>query len=215
MVRVKICGITNLEDGKAAIDLGADALGFNFYKRSPRYVEPTTAKPIVEALPPLVSLVGIFVDEFSPERILSIIHAIGIGSVQLHGSESPDYARKISELRLIKAFRVDEKFEVGQLASYRVGAYLLDAYDPKQVGGTGQTFNWDIAIAAKQHGRVILAGGLGPENVYDAILHVRPYAVDICSSIESEPGKKDLAKMATLFREINRARVALTASDGS
>jgi phosphoribosylanthranilate isomerase len=215
MVRVKICGITNLEDAKAAIDLGADALGFNFYKRSPRYVEPTTAKPIVEALPPLVSLVGIFVDEFSPERILSIIHAIGIGSVQLHGSESPDYARKISELRLIKAFRVDEKFEVGQLASYRVGAYLLDAYDPKQVGGTGQTFNWDIAIAAKQHGRVILAGGLGPENVYDAILHVRPYAVDICSSIESEPGKKDLAKMATLFREINRARVALTASDGS
>jgi phosphoribosylanthranilate isomerase len=214
MVRVKICGITNLEDAKAAIDLGADALGFNFYRRSPRYVEPINAKPIVEALPPLVSLVGIFVDEFSPERILSIIHAIGIGSVQLHGSESPDYARKISELRLIKAFRVDEKFEVGQLVSYRVGAYLLDAYDPKQVGGTGQTFNWDIAIAAKQHGRVILAGGLGPENVYDAILHVRPYAVDICSSIESEPGKKDLAKMATLFREINRARVALTASDG-
>jgi phosphoribosylanthranilate isomerase len=214
MVRVKICGITNLEDAKAAIDLGADALGFNFYRRSPRYVEPINAKPIVEALPPLVSLVGIFVDEFSPERILSIIHAIGIGSVQLHGSESPDYARKISELRLIKAFRVDEKFEVGQLVSYRVGAYLLDAYDPKQVGGTGQTFNWDIAIAAKQHGRVILAGGLGPENVYDAILHVRPYAVDICSSIESEPGKKDLAKMETLFREINRARVALTASDG-
>jgi phosphoribosylanthranilate isomerase len=214
MVRVKICGITNLEDATAAIDLGADALGFNFYKRSPRYVEPTNAKPIVEALPPLVSLVGIFVDEFSPERILSIIHAIGIGSVQLHGSESPDYARKISELRLIKAFRVDEKFAVGQLASYRVGAYLLDAYDPKQVGGTGQTFNWDIAVAAKKHGRVILAGGLSPENVYDAILHVRPYAVDICSSIESEPGKKDLAKMATLFREINRARVALTASDG-
>jgi phosphoribosylanthranilate isomerase len=213
MVRVKICGITNLEDAKAAIDLGADALGFNFYKRSPRYVEPINAKPIVEALPPLVSLVGIFVDEFSPERILSIIHAIGIGSVQLHGSESPDYARKISELRLIKAFRVNEKFDVGQLASYRVGAYLLDAYDPKQVGGTGQTFNWEIAIAAKQYGRVILAGGLGPENVYDAILHVRPYAVDICSSIESEPGKKDLAKMATLFREINRARVALTASD--
>jgi phosphoribosylanthranilate isomerase len=214
MVRVKICGITNLEDAKAAINLGADALGFNFYKRSPRYIEPTNAKPIIEALPPLVSLVGIFVDEFSPERILSIIHAIGLGSVQLHGSESPEYARKISELRLIKAFRVDENFDVAQLAAYRVGAYLLDAYDSKQVGGTGQIFNWDIAVAAKQHGRVILAGGLSPENVHDAILRVRPYAVDICSSIESEPGKKDPAKMATLFREINRARVTLAAGDG-
>jgi phosphoribosylanthranilate isomerase len=211
MIRVKICGITNLEDAKLAISLGADALGFNFYRRSPRYIEPANAKPIIEALPPLISLVGIFVDEFSPERILSITHAIGIGSVQLHGSESPDYVKKVNELRIIKAFRVNDTFNVKQLAAYSVGAYLLDGYDGKLMGGTGNTFNWDFAIEAKQVGRVILAGGLTPENVYEAILQVRPYAIDICSGIESEPGKKDAAKMEALFREVSRARGALSA----
>jgi phosphoribosylanthranilate isomerase len=213
MVRVKICGITNLEDAKAAIVLGADALGFNFHKRSPRYLEPAKAKPIIEALPPLISLVGIFVDEFSPERILSVSHAIGIGSVQLHGSESPEYIKKVSELRVIKAFRVHDGFDLQQLVAYPVGAYLLDAYDPKQEGGTGQTFDWDIAIEAKQLGRVILAGGLTPTNVYEAILQVQPYAVDICTSIESKPGRKDLQKMEALFREIHRARMALSAPE--
>lgn len=209
MVRVKICGITNLEDAKLAIDLGADALGFNFYKRSPRYLEPAKAKPVIEALPPLVSLVGVFVDEFSPERILNITHAIGISSVQLHGIESPEYVKKLSEVRIIKAFRVGDDFDINQLAAYRVGAYLLDAYDSVQVGGTGKTFNWELAVAAKALGRVILAGGLAPENVYDAIVRVRPYAIDICSGVESEPGKKERGRMEALFREIARARASL------
>jgi phosphoribosylanthranilate isomerase len=214
MVRVKICGITNLEDAQEAINLGADALGFNFYKRSSRYIEPAKAKPIIEALPPLISLVGIFVDEFSPERIRSIAHAIGLGTIQLHGSESPEYVKKISEVRIIKAFRVGENFDLTQLAAFRVGAYLLDAYDAKQLGGTGKTFNWDVAVQAKQHGRVILAGGLSSENVAEAVLQVRPYAVDVCSAIESEPGKKDFQKMEALFREVHRARVLLAADQG-
>jgi phosphoribosylanthranilate isomerase len=211
MVRVKICGITNLEDAQEAINLGADALGFNFYKRSSRYIEPAKAKPIIEALPPLISLVGIFVDEFSPERIRSIAHAIGLGTIQLHGSESPEYVKKISEVRIIKAFRVGETFDLTQLAAFRVGAYLLDTYDAKQLGGTGKTFNWDVAVQAKQQGRVILAGGLSSENVAEAVLHVRPYAVDVCSAIESEPGKKDFHKMEALFREVHRARALLAA----
>ena len=211
MVRIKICGITNLEDALAAISLGADALGFNFYKRSPRYIEPSKAKPIIEALPPLISLVGVFADEFSPERIRSVAHAIGLGTIQLHGSESPEYAKKISEVRIIKAFQVSEDFDLKQLSAFRVGAYLLDAYDAKQLGGTGKTFNWDVAVRAKEHGRVILAGGLSSENVAEAILQVRPYAVDVCSSIESEPGKKDFQKMDTFFREAHRA-VSLLAS---
>ena len=214
MVRVKICGITNLEDAQEAIKLGADALGFNFYKRSSRYIEPANAKPIIEALPPLISLVGIFVDEFSPERIRSIAHAIGLGTIQLHGSESPEYVKKISEVRIIKAFRVGENFDLTQLAAFRVGAYLLDAYDATQLGGTGKTFNWDVAVQAKQHGRVILAGGLSSENVAEAILQVRPYAVDVCSAIESEPGKKDFQKMEALFREVHRARSLLASQAG-
>jgi phosphoribosylanthranilate isomerase len=210
MARVKICGITNLEDAQQAISLGADALGFNFYKRSPRYLEPSKAKLIIEALPPLVSLVGIFVDEFSPDRILSIAHAIGIGSVQLHGSEAPEYVKRVSELRVTKAFRVADDFDLNQMAAYSVGAYLLDGFDPKVMGGTGKTFDWSLAIQAKKMGRIILAGGLAASNIYDAITRVRPYAVDVCSGIESEPGKKDASKMEQLFSEIRRARTALS-----
>lgn len=210
MVRVKICGITSLEDARAAIELGADALGFNFYKRSPRYIEPAKAKPIIEALPPLISLVGVFADEFSPERIQSIAHAIGLGTIQLHGSETPDYVKKLSEVRVIKAFRVSEGFDLAQLTAFRVGAYLLDAYDAKQLGGTGKTFNWDIAVQAKQQGRVILAGGISSGNVAEAILQVQPYAVDVCSAVESSPGTKDLLKMEALFREVHRARSLLS-----
>ncbi|PYV38945.1 MAG: phosphoribosylanthranilate isomerase [Acidobacteria bacterium] len=210
MVKVKICGITNLPDAVSAIELGADALGFNLYKKSSRYIEPSQAKPIVEALPPLVSLVGIFVDEYSPDRVMKISHAIGISSVQLHGSESPEYVRKLSELRVIKAFRVDKNFELKQLEVYSANAYLLDAHVPGQLGGTGKAFKWDVAIAAKRHGRVILAGGLTPENIYEAICNVEPYAVDICSGVEIEPGRKDVKKMEALFREIGRARQVLT-----
>jgi phosphoribosylanthranilate isomerase len=117
-------------------------------------------------------------------------------------------------VRIIKAFRVGENFDLTQLATFRVGAYLLDAYDATQLGGTGKTFNWDVAVQAKQHGRVILAGGLSSENVAEAILQVRPYAVDVCSAIESEPGKKDFQKMEALFREVHRGRSLLASQAG-
>ena len=212
MIKVKICGITNLQDAMSAIELGADALGFNFYKKSPRYIEPSKAKPMVEGLPPLVSLVGIFVDEYSPDRVMQIAHAIGISSVQLHGAESPEYVRRLSELRVIKALRVDENFQVKHMAGYSANAYLLDAHVSGKLGGTGKSFKWDVAIAAKSYGRVILAGGLTPENIYEAICNVEPYAVDICSGVEIQPGKKDVKKMEALFREIVRARQALMRS---
>ena len=206
MVKVKICGITNLEDAQLAVELGADALGFNFYKKSPRYIEPSRAKLIIEELPPLVSTVGIFADEFSPERISSIAHAVGLDAVQLHGSESPEYVKKVDELRVIKAFRVDGNFDLALLSLYSAGAYLLDSYDPENAGGTGRVFDWEIAIAAKAYGRIILAGGLKAENIVDAIGRVRPYAVDICSGVESVPGKKDHLKMTALFHQVHQFR---------
>ena len=205
MTKIKICGITDIQDAEAAIALGADALGFNFYKRSPRYIEPAKAKAIVEALPPIVSLIGVFVDEFSPDRVMSMTHAMGMGTVQLHGSESADYIKHLSELRVIKAFRVDATFDVNQLLRYAVNAFLLDAFEEGVQGGTGKTFNWDLAVEAKKHGRIILAGGLGPENIYEAICKVDPYAVDVCSGVETEPGKKDIKKLDALFCEIRRA----------
>ena len=206
MVKVKICGITNLEDARLAVDLGADALGFNFYKKSPRYIEPSKAKLIIEDLPPLVSTVGVFADEFSPERISNIAHAIGLNAVQLHGSESPEYVKKVDELRVIKAFRVDSHFDLTSLSLYSAGAYLLDAFDPERIGGTGKVFDWEIAVAAKSYGRIILAGGLKQENIVEAISRVRPYAVDICSGVESEPGKKDHQKMTALFKQVHQFR---------
>jgi len=206
MVKVKICGITNLEDAQLAVDLGADALGFNFCKKSPRYIEPSKAKLIIEELPPLVSTIGVFADEFSPERISSIAHAVGLNAVQLHGSESPEYVKKVDELRVIKTFRVDPEFDLALLSAYSAGAYLLDTFDPELMGGTGKVFNWEIAVAAKAYGRIILAGGLKQENIVEAIRQVHPYAVDICSGVESEPGKKDPERMTALFHQIHQFR---------
>lgn len=206
MIKIKICGVTNLQDAEAAIALGADALGFNFYKRSPRYIEPAKAKAIVEALPPLVALVGVFVDEFSQDRVMRMTHAVGMGTVQLHGSETAEYIKHLSELRVIKAFRVDAKFDVSQLLRFAVNAFLLDAHEEGLPGGTGKTFDWNLAVEAKKHGRIILAGGLRPENVYAAIRKVEPYAIDVCSGVESEPGKKDFKKMEALVSEVRRAR---------
>jgi phosphoribosylanthranilate isomerase len=215
MVKVKICGITNIEDARMAVSLGADALGFNFYRKSPRYIEPAKAKAIIEALPPFISLVAIFVDEYSPERVVRMTHAVGIGTVQLHGSESPAYAKHLSELRLIKAFRVNEHFDPGEMTAYPASAFLLDAFEPGIPGGTGKGFNWDQAIEAKKYGRIILAGGLTAENVKEAICKVEPYAVDVCSGVEIDPGKKDLKRMEAFFAEVRRAYAELAKAKSS
>ena len=176
-MKVKICGITNLEDALVAAYLGADALGFIFAKESPRAVTPETARDIIKKLPSSIVSVGVFVNK-PEEEILSIIEQTGIGCVQLHGNEMPADYSKIN-IPIIKAFRVNEHFQADTLEQFPAAAYLLDAYVIGTAGGTGKTFDWDTALKAKAFGRIILAGGLTPENIGDAIKKVRPYAVDI------------------------------------
>lgn len=201
MVKVKICGITNLEDAFAAVDYGADALGFVFYKGSPRYISPETAKEIIRQLPPFITTVGVFVDE-PTSNIEDILKSVPLDVVQFHGHESPEACMLFR--RGIKAIRVKELSDLEPLKRYTVSAFLLDTYTPESLGGTGQIFNWDIAVAAKQFGKIILAGGLNPENIEKAIRWVRPYAVDVSSGIEKEKGKKDLKRMK-LFIEKAKA----------
>jgi phosphoribosylanthranilate isomerase len=203
-VKVKICGITNLDDAMAAVDFGADALGFVFFKESPRYVPESHAASIIKKLPSFLTTVGVFVNEQS-EHIENIVAMTGIDVVQLHGEESPEdcrYAR-----RVIKAVRVDTLESLDPLIGYKgiVSAFLLDTFSSGLFGGTGKIFNWDIAIEAKQFGRIILAGGLTPGNIAEAVRRVRPYGVDVSSGIEFEQGRKDHKKMQ-LF--IERAKSA-------
>lgn len=204
MLRIKICGITNTEDAFAAIACGADALGFVFYSKSPRSVKPETARSIISSLPPLVTTVGVFVDE-DKETLEKIVSYTGLDIIQLHGSESPEYF-SLSR-KTIKAIRVKDLADLKQLNEYRAAtAFLLDTYSPESIGGTGHIFNWEIAVEAKKLGRVILAGGLTPDNIEDAVKLVQPYAVDVASGVEgSIKGKKDHKKLK-LF--IERARKA-------
>ncbi len=191
-VRVKICGITRTEDALKAVEFGADALGFVFYPGSPRYVEPGRAREIISALPPLVTAVGVFVNE-DPSRIEEISKTAGIDIVQLHGDEPAEFCSLWP--RVVKAFRVREFSDLSPLEKYRVSAFLLDTYSPDMPGGTGQVFNWDIALEAKRFGTVILSGGLTPDNIEKAVRWVRPYAVDVSSGVEADKGIKDLEKM--------------------
>ena len=203
-MRIKICGITNPKDAQIDSDLGADALGFVFAKGSPRTITPEAAGNIICKLPPFIVPVGVFVD--SPlEEILSIIEYTGIQCVQLHGNESPFECMKIN-IPVIKAFKMHEHFRADALISFKVSAYLLDTYVEGVTGGTGKTFDWNIAVEAKAYGRIILAGGLNPGNIKDAIRKVQPYGIDISSGVESEPGKKDRRKLQQLFTTIHSLR---------
>ena len=195
MVRVKICGITDVRDARTAARLGADALGFNFCRESPRYIRPERAKAIIAALPPLLTTVGVFVNE-DPETIMEICRLAGLDAVQLHGDESPAVADAVRGVRRIKAIPVETEDDVRICRRYRVEAFLLDASVPGQRGGTGRTFDWSLAREAAQFGPIILAGGLTPENVAEAITVADPYGVDVASGVESEPGKKDRRLMA-------------------
>lgn len=202
MTRVKICGITNLSDALRAVECGADALGFVFYEGSPRHVFPEIVKEIVAHLPPFITTVGVFVNA-PPQEIKEVLEYTGLDVVQLHGDEPQEECFLFP--RVIKAFRIRDIRDLDEIKHYKASAYLLDAYDPEVPGGTGQIFNWDIAIEAKQYGPVILAGGLTPDNVSDAVKKVRPYAVDVSSGVETEKGKKDPEKLR-LF--IHRAKSA-------
>ncbi len=192
MVKVKICGITRAEDALRAVEYGADALGFVFYEGSPRHVFPETVRAIVEQLPPFVVTVGVFVNEH-PSVIKQTMQIAGLDMVQLHGEEPPEECSFWP--RVIKAFRVRDLSDLSDIGRYRASAYLLDTYSPDLPGGTGRTFDWDIAVEAKQFGPIILAGGLNPDNISEAIRHVRPYGVDVSSGVEKEKGIKDPEKM--------------------
>mgnify|MGYP001035465370 CR=1 FL=1 len=201
MVKVKICGITNLEDARAAIESGADTLGFVF-ARSPRQVTPEQAGHIVTQLPPFVCKVGVFVDS-DIEVIREIMSVCGLDLAQLHGSEDPDYCKMLFP-HAIKSFRVRDESVLATIPQYKASAYLLDSYDTNLRGGTGQSFNWDIAKKAKRYGPIILAGGLTADNVRQAIATVQPYAVDVSSGVEAAPGKKDHAKLRTFLEAVKK-----------
>lgn len=203
-VRVKICGITNPDDAKAAIDSGADAIGFVFFPESPRYVSSEDAAKIIKKLPSFITTVGVFVNE-ELNHVEKIIATTGIDVIQLHGEEPPEVCT-VSR-RIIKALRIQTIKSLDPLMHYRhiVTAFLLDTYTPDMLGGTGRIFNWDVAVYAKQFGDIILAGGLTPENVADAVRHVRPYAVDVSSGVESGKGKKDHKKMKLFIEKAKEA----------
>ena len=199
--RVKICGITELEDALLAVELGASALGFNFYPPSPRYISPAAASAIIQQLPPLVVTVGVFADEADAEHVAAVARQGRVGTVQLHGPRWPAVNGKLRDYPVIRAVAVAPGFKPEELAGLGggVSAFLLDAFDAKRIGGTGKTIDWTLAREVKRFGRLILAGGLTPENIGQAIREVRPFAVDVASGVESAPGKKDPAKLRAFF----------------
>lgn len=204
-IRVKICGITNWKDAKIAIDAGADALGFNFYAKSPRRITASHAKEIIRNLPSHVTAVGVFVNG-SARAALRIAHTTNLGMLQLHGEESPATVERLArEYPVIKAFRVRPRFRARELKKYpgAVG-FLLDGYDAERYGGTGKRFDWNVAREAKRYGPVILAGGLRAENIADAIRQVKPFGLDVCSGVETQPGKKDAKKVKKLMAAVKR-----------
>ena len=191
MTRVKICGITNKEDALKSVQLGAWALGFIFYKKSPRYVSPFKAKRIIEELPPFVTPVGVFVNQ-NEGAIKDIVDFCGIKTIQLHGDETPQTCQCLGKkYKVIKAFRVRDGFNISGVSEYPTAAYLMDTYQEDIYGGSGKTFNWDIIKDKKFERPIILSGGLNPENVGKAVATVHPFAVDVSSDVEKEPGRKD------------------------
>jgi len=198
MIKVKICGITSLDDALMAVEAGADALGFVFYDKSPRNINPLAAAKIISRLPPFIQTVGLFVNE-ELEKVNWTADYCGLDLVQFHGDETPEDCLELKR-RVIKAFRIQSIVSIDPLKKYRVAGYRLDAWCPDCYGGTGKTFNWELAAAAGDYGPIILAGGLTPENVVEAVRQVQPYAVDVSSGVETEPGRKDKVKVREFIR---------------
>lgn len=196
--QVKICGITNPEDALHAVACGADALGFVFFAGSPRFVDRQSARQIIAELPPFVSTVGLFVNE-TPARIQESIEFCGLSTVQLHGDEGPDQCC-YPPCKVIKALRLRAEMDERFFASFPVSALLLDAYVPDKFGGTGHRCDWEKAADVASAHRVVLAGGLSPDNVAEAVRQVHPYGVDVSSGVEKKPGKKDPEKVASFIR---------------
>lgn len=203
-VKVKICGLTNAADALGAAEAGADLLGFVFYEQSPRHVPVAAAARITRELPAFVARAGVFVD--APEELVTrAISECGLSVLQFHGNESPEYCTQFSVMSM-KAFRVRDAASLELLPAYPTDAWLLDAYTAGQLGGTGATFNWELAIAARKLGRpIFLAGGLTPENVAEAVRKVQPFGVDVSSGVESAPGRKDLGKVRAFITAAKQA----------
>lgn len=202
MTKVKICGITSADDARMAVEAGADAIGLIFFEKSPRNIDPGKAARIVAGLPPFVQVVGLFVNA-SLDYVNATADRVGLDIVQLHGEESPAYCQGVRR-RVMKAFRVKGPESLEPLPSYQVAGYVLDAYSPNAYGGTGERFDWDLVLAARQHGPIILAGGLTPDNVAEAVARVAPYAVDVSSGVEFAPGKKDPEKVKAFIERAKK-----------
>lgn len=196
-MKIKICGITNPEDADVAAKAGADALGFVMYRNSPRWVEPAVARAIIAGLPPFMSAVGVFVNE-EAERVRALMDECGFALAQLHGDESALYCQDLGR-PVLKALRLKDRGTVLALAEFQgranVRGFLIDAFSDHAYGGTGQTVDWRLAQETVRSARVILAGGLNPRNVAEAVQAVRPYGVDVSSGVEKSPGKKDPDKV--------------------
>jgi phosphoribosylanthranilate isomerase len=203
MTEIKICGITNLEDASFAVECGADALGFNFYPKSPRYGAPESVKEIIAKIPDGITRVGVFVNHDALE-VKKIVEYCGLDIVQLHGDESPEYCRQFPPSLLIKAFSPRGEGDLRTLSSYPVRAILVDAYDPVRYGGTGKRSDWRLAVKVKETHPLIIAGGLNADNIREVIEIVSPHAVDINSGAESSPGRKDPEKVRKIIEIVRR-----------
>jgi phosphoribosylanthranilate isomerase len=204
-VKIKVCGITRYEDARIAVNLGADALGFIFHPASPRFIQPAAVREITRQLPPFVARVGVFVDQ-PADTINAAATAAGLDTIQLHGTEPPDLARRLP-FTVIKAFSVGPGFDLSTLSTYTVAGFLLDTWDRGKPGGTGKTFDWTLARRAVNGGhRIVLAGGLGPVNIAEALEAVNPYAVDVNSGVEISPGVKNPRKMREVIRAVKAWR---------
>ncbi len=199
-VKIKICGITNREDALMAAGLGADMLGFVFWERSPRSITPEAAALIIKELPPDLMTVGVFVDE-AAARVNEIVDIVGLTIAQLHGAESIEYCGSIKG-RYIKALRVKDADSLRCLTYYHAEAILLDTFVKGRPGGTGASFDWSLLADMDYDGDIILAGGLTPDNIEDALGHYLPYAVDISSGVEASPGKKDPEKIKKFIEKV-------------
>jgi phosphoribosylanthranilate isomerase len=204
IVKVKICGFTNYDDAAAAMDMGADLLGFNFYKKSPRFVQPEKAKEIIDKLPGFIDIAGVFVNA-SIEKIHEIKNFCQLNWVQLHGDETPQFCSQFlsHSVKTMKALRVKDQTDIEKANSFFTDAILLDAFHPEKYGGTGITFDWNIVGHIGK--RIFLAGGINPGNVADAV-ELGVYGIDVCSGVEERPGKKDHKKIKKLFDNIRHLR---------
>ena len=204
-IKIKICGITNAQDAEAAVAAGADALGFVFYPKSPRCIEPAAAKRIIAQLPPFVLPVGVFVNQ-DPETIRNIYHECGLAFAQLHGEETPAFCESLGR-PVLRALRLRDRGSLLALAEYKgrmgVRGFVVDAFSAEAYGGTGQTVDWSLAREVAKAAPILLAGGLTPGNVQEAIRQVQPYGVDVSSGVEERPGKKDHEKIRAFTRGVH------------